>query len=365
MARTTKLDLRGDRVKARAIAEAHVNRLLFDFRRNQSFQNLAIYSETKKFFDQSGRFVGTVYMQSVNGAEDVVVHCLSGEQKQIRKERIEIPSSTQLIVPVMIGLNKVGAEFIITHFVACLSGTFEPEYYVFKNTQEFQLSEFDSPDSADLDEKKIADGDAPIRGSSGPPSLFFINQTGINAPYKSSEWNAIEASYPQEATHWTEFDIGCISYESLSDYAAAYTKVLSSDPGFISHTDYLEVGSETFELDQKVGAEIYPEYRGIRVHYYHTDSIAGWKCIFSANLYSPGGQGYPTNKTTYHIVDMNATGDKLIITEFEEDGNVPGYITHNIPGIKDEDGNLIEFYGEIFLARISYNNEPLVVETEI
>jgi len=132
-AKTTQVDLKGDKVQARSLAEAHVPRLMFDFRKNQSFQNLDIYSETKKFFDKTGAYVGTVYMQSVNGAENIVVMCDAGkkmEETRVTKE-LAVVENLANIVPCFIVTGDEPYSEEIVGYIACLSGSFLGPYQFF------------------------------------------------------------------------------------------------------------------------------------------------------------------------------------------------------------------------------------------
>jgi hypothetical protein len=164
-AKTTNVDLKGDRVQARSLAEAHVPRLMFDFRRNQSFQDLAIYSETKKFFDSSGQYVGTVYMQSVNGAENIVVSCDAGKPPVEEKKFEEpvVPTPLAQFVPCIRSTDN-------QYWVACMSGTFEGPYRVFRNTLGVTAEQMSDTNEAALNRKFLS--------TDGELQLYFIAQTG-------------------------------------------------------------------------------------------------------------------------------------------------------------------------------------------
>jgi len=165
-AKTTSVELKGDKVQARSLAEAHVPRLMFDFRRNQSFQDLKIYSETKKFFDQTGAYVGTVYMQSVNGAENIVVSCDAGKlAKPEEKHEAQVtPLPLARLVPCMRSKDN-------QYWVACLSGTFEGPYKLFKNVTGIT--------AADMEDNVEANIDGQFMSTDGEYYLFFVAQTGL------------------------------------------------------------------------------------------------------------------------------------------------------------------------------------------
>jgi len=189
-AKTTSIELKGDRVQARSLAEAHVNRLLLDFRKNASFQSLPIYSQTKKFYDQTGAYVGTVYMQTVNGAENVVVSCWSGRKYVEEHLEMERSESVSMIVPCMRSTDN-------HWWVACLSGTFEGPYYAFENIGDaFTPEMMDDNAEADLDGQLLAIGMSPINNIPNP-ELYFIAQTG-KRPDGNYEWiEATDADTPR------------------------------------------------------------------------------------------------------------------------------------------------------------------------
>jgi hypothetical protein len=171
-AKTTQVELKGDRVQARSLAEAHVPRLMHDFRKNQSFQDLKIYSETKKFFDKTGAYVGTVYMQSVNGAENIVVSCDAGKPEVPKEETPKIPVPTPLtrIVPCIRSTDD-------QYWVACLSGTFEGPYRLFKNLVGVTYTDFLPANEANIDGQFLS--------TDGDYYLFYIAQSGNQPPFGS------------------------------------------------------------------------------------------------------------------------------------------------------------------------------------
>jgi len=74
-----------------------------------------------------------------------------------------------------------------THWVACLSGTFEGPYYHFPNTFEIPAEAFGDNIEVDLDGQLISIGTAPIEDSITDPELFFIAQTGIRPDLGTGE----------------------------------------------------------------------------------------------------------------------------------------------------------------------------------
>jgi hypothetical protein len=128
--------------------------------------NLPIVYGTKRFDD------GTVAQyQLIHGREIVNVVAPippvpSGEE-HIRITRID---EIEQIVPCMRSTDN-------KWWVACLSGTFEPGYYLFGNIYDIPSGAFDDTIETDLDGQLISEGQDPIEGEE-LPSLHFIAQTG-------------------------------------------------------------------------------------------------------------------------------------------------------------------------------------------
>ena len=173
MARTTAVELKGDRYKAEQLSLAHINRLLRTFRENSAFQSLQQNKHEENFFDETGAYIGKISMQTVFGVEKVIVDVRSGKprpQKEAWKTDSRLVSQ---IVPCIRSVDNLW-------WVACLSGTFEGPYYAFKNIYEIPAEEMADDTEVALDNKLISVGTAPL-GGGGPPKLFFIAQTGERA----------------------------------------------------------------------------------------------------------------------------------------------------------------------------------------
>jgi len=477
-AKTTQVELKGDRVQARSLAEAHVPRLMFDFRRNQSFQDLAIYSETKKFYDQTGAYVGTVYMQSVNGAENIVVTCDAGKPEIPKEKHAEqiTPLPLSRLVPCMrSGDNQ--------YWVACMSGTFEGPYKLFKNVT--------GVTAADMDDNVEVNIDGQFMSTDGEYYLFFVAQTGVRPggtdidltgnlsethDFTSSAgtihvvicwggcmgrnaWTseadrtvtenrsimvygtdiglprngfiAVDESDRYGGNCWVSYGYGCsgeltvveqdvidacgnvgnpgptpgedtfsipggeyynqwnttytaegcslwsgeysvrIETNNHQNHAACYRtssveththrirdyQICDLEGALLEETvtattskcDYLKVNSTVYPL-REVSSDTYPQFDNIGLKYYNTDSIAQITALLGAYIYGQDQFGY-------YYVGPNSN-NSLVSTNFPR--LLTGQSRHTIPDMKDADGNLVEFYGEIFLGRVDYAIEEKV-----
>jgi len=171
MARTTSVELKGDKTSASKLALTHVDRLLEDFRHNNEFQNLHINVNKVKFFDESGQFIGTINMQTVHGTETVIVDVPEGIVLKKKKQPEKVIEDVAQIVPIIRSIDG-------THWVACLSGTFEGPYYHFPNNFELSSDVFNDNIEREIDNDLISVGEAPINNSVNLPELYYIAQTG-------------------------------------------------------------------------------------------------------------------------------------------------------------------------------------------
>jgi len=129
--------------------------------------NLPIVYGTKRFDD------GTVAQyQLIHGREIVnvvapIIPVMIVEENVARTIIEEI----EQIVPVFRSTDN-------NYWVACLSGTFEPEYYLFNNIYDIPTTAFDDNIETDIDKQLISIGEDPIEGEY-LPELYFIAQTGV------------------------------------------------------------------------------------------------------------------------------------------------------------------------------------------
>lgn len=171
--RTTNIELKGDRYKSRNLYLAHAARLLEDFRKNSSFQELSINSMTQNFIDKdTGKLVGNIYIQSVYGAEKIIVTTPPTIEKPIKREEYLKYDFIELIVPIIRSSDNA-------HWLACLSGKFDGPYVHFKNI--FNISDDVFYTFAQEDEyhlKLISKGDTQLNNSVEPPELYLVSPTG-------------------------------------------------------------------------------------------------------------------------------------------------------------------------------------------
>ena len=190
MARTTKIELKGDRYKARQLSLAHTNRLLEKFRGFNDFNKLMTNSHREDFFDDTGAYIGSIKMQTVFGAEKVIVEVGAG--KPVRKQELWREKRRQIdqTVPVMRSTDNL-------YWVVCLSGTFEPPYLVFQNIYDIPAAEMADNVEMALDKKLIS----VLPGK----ELFFVAQTGVVPEADDCEWEeVVDADEPR----YNELSVG-------------------------------------------------------------------------------------------------------------------------------------------------------------
>lgn len=196
----TNIEYEGDQYRARQLAAAHVNRLLFDFRRNNSFQKLAINAALKNFYDENGRYIGSIKMHTDNGLETVVVDVPPVEFKAQPLELwLDKPERGDRIVPIIQSTDN-------DWWVACMGGAFNGPYYAFKNIYDLPLTQMDGNADGvlndELHNRLVSIGGAALNGVMSP-KLFFIAQTGTLPD--SGEIDEDTSEYPP-ASEWKTWE---------------------------------------------------------------------------------------------------------------------------------------------------------------
>ncbi len=171
MIRTTDVELKGDRYRANSLAEAHVRRLLHVFRENNSFQNLLINTHKENFFDDTGKYIGTITMTTRHGAEDVIVDVPPVPKPKPEELYEKKEEQNSIVVPLMRSTDN-------KYWVACLGEGFEGPYVAFENIHEITPEEMSDNEEIELDGRQISSTTVSINGSDGG-DLFFISQSGI------------------------------------------------------------------------------------------------------------------------------------------------------------------------------------------
>jgi len=233
--RTTSVRLRGDEFKAKQLADAHVNRLLKDFRKLAEFQQLRISSQQKNFFDDSGKFIGTISIQSIFGVETVIV--TAGGEKAEKKRKIirEIPIAR--IVPIIASLDN-------KYWVACLSGTFDGPYQVFENKFNIPVESFNGYAEQSMDNKLIALGASPEKGVLA--ELVFLAQTGEMPDYDGEH----PEEYAETSDQGGSSDYSFVGNEIFICEDGKSGAALSKYNGYSLSTNTVEtqIFSEVFDL---------------------------------------------------------------------------------------------------------------------
>ena len=170
-------------------ARAHLGKM-----KRMNVNNLPIISGERSYDD------GTITtFKIVHGKEDV--HIISPmaqlEISPVKEPEEEIVEVEQ-IVPVIRSVDN-------THWVVCMSGTFEGPYYHFSNVFEIPAAAFDDNIEIDLDGQLISIGEDEYDGSVSPPELYFIAQTGVSPEADDCEWETVvDADEPR----YTELSVG-------------------------------------------------------------------------------------------------------------------------------------------------------------
>jgi len=190
MARTTAIELKGDRYKAEQLSLAHTQRMLRTFRENSAFQSLQQNKHEENFFDETGAYIGKISMQTVFGVEKVIVDVRSGKPRPQKEEWVLRTRQVNQIVPCIRSVDNLW-------WVACLSGTFAGPYYAFKNIYEIPAADMEDNVEVALDMQLISIGGAPF-GGGDLPKLFFVAQTGVMPSAEEIAWteNITDADDP-------------------------------------------------------------------------------------------------------------------------------------------------------------------------
>jgi len=257
--RTTTIELTGDKYKAEQLSLAHTNRLLHIFRNSNSFNNLLTNTHLENFYDDTGKFVGSIHLATNHGIEVVTVNMLSGGEKELEKTE-----TYDMIVPLMRSSDN-------KYWVACLSGTFEGPYYVFENTQDISAEEMDDNVESELDGRMISMGAAPINGVPNP-RLFFIAQTGIRPEYSDVEYD--DSGAPDPPKYWDN-----LTLTEQKDYVTSYEAFCCPEHSFAtieavvdysysySYNEYLTVRG--VQLDMVQGLISHSEVEDATYQYGH------------------------------------------------------------------------------------------------
>jgi len=161
----TQYALTGDHDRAHSHfheARAHLGKM-----KRMNINNLPIITGERSYDD------GTIAtFKIVHGKEDIHI---TSPMAQLEIPPVEKPKGIteeiEQIVPVIRSVDN-------THWVACMSGTFEPPYYHFPNSFEIPAEAFDDSIETDLDGQLISNGTSEYGGSIEPPELYFKAQTG-------------------------------------------------------------------------------------------------------------------------------------------------------------------------------------------
>lgn len=189
--RTTNIELKGDRFQARNLALAHADRMVEEFRNSINFQKLDINSTTRNFFTKAGIFVGSIYIQSIHGTENIIVNVPPDIKEPKKKEILVQKDIVYLPVPVIRSIDN-------DHWIACLSGKFDGPYYHFPNTFNLDADIFYSfSQEREYHNKVISIGASSLNGSISPPELLLISPTG--------ETPDEDGNHPEEYT-WVDND---------------------------------------------------------------------------------------------------------------------------------------------------------------
>lgn len=242
-AQTTKIELKGDKYKAEQLSLAHVDRLLYIFRRNNSFNDLQIAAHREPIFDDTGAFVGEVYMQTAHGAENVIVTCPAGGKKETKELWHKRPEMVEQLVPCMIVTGPEQYSTEIIGYIACLSGSFlEPYVFFPKPENEVEpttIEGFYVEGFEDYDEEKALDN-YKVLSTAGGKTLTFVKPTGT-APDDSRATQGPETGGGARVETW-----GDVEYVDFTDatWVATYgiaTKTLGG--GWTSGWELLFDGS--------------------------------------------------------------------------------------------------------------------------
>jgi hypothetical protein len=203
--RTTNVELTGDRYKANQLSLAHTNRLLEIFRNFNSFLPLLINTHLEPFYDDAGKFVGSIHLSTNYGIEVVTVNVPFGKEKKVKKEL-----QKERIVPCFVVTGGEGESRKVVGYIACMSGTFLEPYRWFGVIEDDEIILDSFYDEGD----KYYDGDVALDtrhllSTSGDHSLLFFRQSGLSpAEDRESEGPITET---------IELTSNCSAYEFVTD----------------------------------------------------------------------------------------------------------------------------------------------------
>jgi hypothetical protein len=168
-------------------ARAHLGKM-----KRMNVNELPIISGQQSFDDGS---IATYKL--VHGKEDI--HITSPmAQLEVKPTKEEKGSTEEIeqIVPVIRSIDN-------THWIACMSGTFEGPYLHFPNIFEIPVEAFDDNIETDLDGQLISIGDNEYDGSINAPELYFIAQTGVRPEEDDLDWTDGESSGEAGTLTWS------------------------------------------------------------------------------------------------------------------------------------------------------------------
>jgi len=136
MARTTAIELKGDRYKAEQLSLAHTQRLLRTFRENSAFQSLQQNKHEENFFDETGAYIGKISIQNVFGVETVIVD-VRPEKPTPQKEEWKLRQrQVDTLIPCFICTGEANYSREIVGIIASLGGSFTGPYYWFSKLED-------------------------------------------------------------------------------------------------------------------------------------------------------------------------------------------------------------------------------------
>lgn len=236
MAKTTHIELRGDRDKAKTLTLAHAERLLLNFRSNTSFQNLKINANVTNFFDDTGRIVGTIYMQVVNGAENIVVTVpIVKIPVEKREEELWLPETelTQFIVPCFIVTDEDSFSEKVIGYIASTGGTWTGPYRFFPNNDtDIVMESFYNEGQEEYDADLALENRRLLANEGDAGSLYFFKPSGT----VPAEERATEGAASGGVT--TDHSCGGISFVDGSDATYLWSNAISEDTISTSGSPY-------------------------------------------------------------------------------------------------------------------------------
>jgi hypothetical protein len=203
--RTTNIELTGDRYNANQLSLAHTNRLLYIFRNFNSFRELKINTHLEPFYDDTGKFVGSIHLSTNYGIEVVTVNVPFGEEEEKVKK-----VQTEKLVPCFIVTGGDGETRKVVGYIACTDGTFLEPYKWFDVVEGADIvleSFYDEGDK--YYDGEVALDDKEVLSINGEDTLLFVRQTGLSpAEDRESEGPITEIDTQNSTCSSYEFVIG-------------------------------------------------------------------------------------------------------------------------------------------------------------